>query len=81
MAVRLKDAQKNLMDTEQALSASQRQIQKVREEMKQTHQLFLDKMITPQGFSELYNPAEARLNKLLAELPKLEVDVTRLKVD
>ena len=78
---RLKNAQKHLADTEQALTALQRQIQKVREEMKQTHQLFLNKLITPQGFSDLYNPAEAQLNQLLAELPKLEADVSRLKVD
>ena len=75
------DAKKNLVDTEQALSALQRQIQKVRDEMKQNHQLFLDKLITPQGFANLYNPAEERLNQLLGELPKLEADVARLKVD
>jgi site-specific DNA recombinase len=81
VAVRLDDAKKNLVDTEQALSALQRQIQKVRDEMKQTHQLFLDRHLTAQGFADLYNPAEQRLNQLLAELPKLEADVARLKVD
>jgi len=81
VAIRLNDAKKNLVDTEQALSALQRQIQKVREDMKQNHQLFLDKLITPQGFANLYNPAEERLNQLLSELPKLEADVARLKVD
>ena len=49
--------------------------------MKQTHQLFLDKIITPQGFGDLYNPAEERLNQLLGELPKLEADVARMKID
>ena len=49
--------------------------------MKQTHQLFLDKLITPQGFRDLYNPAEERLNQLLGELPKLEADVAGLKVN
>jgi len=81
VAIRLIDAKKNLVDTEQALSALQRQIQKVRDEMKQNHQLFLDKLITPQGFANLYNPAEQRLNQLLGELPKLEADVARMKVD
>ena len=64
-----------------ALKALQRQIQKVRDDMKQNHQLFLDKLITPQGFANLYNPAEQRLNQMLGELPKLEADVCRLKVD
>jgi site-specific DNA recombinase len=81
VAIRLNDAKKNLVDTEQALAALQRQIQTVREDMKQTHQLFLDKIITPQGFGDLYNPAEQRLNQLLGELPKLEADVARMKID
>jgi site-specific DNA recombinase len=81
VAIRLNDAKKNLVDTEQALAALQRQIQKTRDDMKQTHQLFLDKVLTSQGFGDLYNPAEQRLNQLLGELPKLEADVCRLKVD
>ena len=81
VAARLTDAKKNLEENEAALAALQRQIQKVREEMKQTHQLFLDGQITPQGFGEFYKPAEARLNQLLGGLPKLEADVNRLKVN
>jgi site-specific DNA recombinase len=81
VAIRLEDAKRNLVETEEALAALQRQIQKVRENMKQTHQLFLDKLITPQGFADLYNPAEQRLNQLLAGLPKLEADVARLRVN
>jgi len=41
----------------------------------------LDKLITPQGFSDLYNPAEQQLKQLLAGLPKLEADVARMKID
>jgi site-specific DNA recombinase len=81
VAIRLDDAKRNLVDTEQALAALQRQIQKVRDDMKQSHELLLDKIITPQGFGDLYNPAEQRLNQLLGELPKLEADVARLKID
>jgi hypothetical protein len=62
------------------LTALQRQIQKVRDEMKHAYQLSLDKIITPQGFGDLYNPAERRLNQLLTELPKLEADYARLKM-
>jgi len=81
VAIRLNDAQKNLVDTEQALAALQRQIQKVRDDMNQSHELLLDKLITPQGFSDLYNPAEQQLNQLLAGLPKLEADLARMKID
>ena len=81
VAIRLNDAKKNLVDTEQALAALQRHIQKVRDEMSQTHKLYLDGGITVQGFGQFYKPAEERLNQLLAELPRLEADVCRLKVD
>ena len=81
VAIRLNDAKKNLVDTEQALAAAQRQIQKVRDEMAQTHKLYLDGGITVQGFGQFYKPAEERLNQLLGELPKMEADVARLKVD
>jgi site-specific DNA recombinase len=81
VAIRLNDAKKHRTDTEQALTALQRQIQKVRDEMTQTHKLYLEGGITVQGFGQFYKPAEERLNQLLAELPKLEADVCRLKVD
>ena len=81
VAMRLSEAKKNLEENEAALASLQRQIQKVREEMKQTHQLFLEGHITPQGFGEFYKPAEERLNQLLAGLPKQEAELNRLKVD
>ncbi len=81
VAVHLENAKENLVENEQALASLQRQIQKVRDDMKQTHELLLDKLITPQGFSDLYNPAEKRLNQLLSELPRLEAEVSRLKVE
>lgn len=59
----------------------QREIEKVRDEMKQTHRLFLDEQITAQGFGDFYKPAEVRLNQLVAELPKLEAEVDFLQVN
>ena len=81
VAVRLEDAKKNLVENEAALTSLQRQIQGVRDDMNQTRQLLRDKLITPQGFSDLYNPDEQRLNQLLGELPKLEADLARMKID
>ena len=80
VAVRLSDAKTNLEQSEAALAALQRQIQKVRDEMNQTHKLYLEGQITPQGFGQFYKPAEERLNQMLGGLPKLEADVNRLKV-
>jgi hypothetical protein len=53
----------------------------VREEMRQTHQLFLDKHISGGGFRDLYGPAEERLRQLNSELPKLEAEVDFLKIN
>jgi hypothetical protein len=49
--------------------------------MHQTHQLYLNKQISGDGFRELYGPAEERLKQLHIELPKLEAEVAHLKVN
>jgi len=49
--------------------------------MHQTHQLYLHKQISGDGFRDLYAPAEERLNQLQNELPKLEAEVDFLKVN
>ena len=81
IATHMSEAKRNIAEKEQVLAALQRQAVKVREEMKQTHQLYLDGQITPQGFGQFYKPAEERLNQLCAELPKLEAEVAYLKVN
>ena len=52
--------------------AHQKELQKVRDEMKQTRRLYLEGQITAQGFGDSYKPAEVRLNQLVAELPRLQ---------
>jgi site-specific DNA recombinase len=81
IAGHLKEAARNLAEKSDLLDAHQREIQKVRDEMKRTHQLYIQEQITPQGFGDFYKPAEERLNQLLAELPKLEAEVDFLKVN
>jgi site-specific DNA recombinase len=77
----LQAAGKNLTDKQGSLDAHQRELQKVRDEMKQTHRLYVDGHITPQGFGEFYKPAEQRLNQLASELPKLQAEVDFLKIN
>ena len=81
IAAHMTEAKRNVTEKEEALAAQERQIQKVRDDMKQTHQLYLDGHVTAQGFGQFYKPAEERLNQLLAELPKLEAEVAYLKVN
>jgi len=77
----LQVAGRNLSEKEALLEAHQRELQKVRDEMKQTHRLFVEGQITSQGFGDFYKPAEERLNQLQAELPKLQAEVDFLKVN
>ncbi len=77
----LEEAHRNLAEKSALLETHQREIQKVREEMRQTHQLYLQKQISGDGFRDLYAPAEERKNQLEAELPKLEAEVDFLKVN
>jgi chemotaxis regulatin CheY-phosphate phosphatase CheZ len=51
------------------------EIQKAREEMRQTHQLYLKQQISGDGFRDLYDPAEEHLKQLNTELPKLEAEI------
>lgn len=80
LKIHFEEAKRNLSHREQALAAHERAIQEVRDQMRKTHQLFLDGSVTSQGFGQFYKPAEERLNQLLAELPKLQAEVSHLKV-
>ena len=81
IAGHLEAANRNLTEKSELLGTHQREIVKMREEMHQTHQLYLHKQISGDGFRDLYTPAEERLNQLLTELPKLEAEVDFLKVN
>jgi site-specific DNA recombinase len=75
-------AAERILEQKSALRAThQREIQKVREEMHQTHQIYLKRQISGDGFRDLYAPAEERLKQLSAELPMLEAEVDVLKVN
>lgn len=81
VAGHLTNASQNLAQKQELLAAHEREIQKVRDEMKRTYQLYQDGTITSQGFGDFYKPAEERLNALRAELPKLQAQVDVLKVN
>lgn len=77
----LQAADQNLTEKQTMLDAHQRELQGVRDEMKQTHRLYVEGQITAQGFGDFYKPAEVRLNQLVSELPKLQAEVDFLKVN
>jgi site-specific DNA recombinase len=81
MATRLRQSEETLKEKEALVAVHQQTIQKIRDEMKQTHRLYVEGNITSQGFGEFYKPAEERLNQLMAELPKLEGEVDAMRVN
>ena len=81
LVTNIAQAEQTLRDKVTLIGTHQQSIQKVRDEMKQTHRLYVEGQITPQGFGDFYKPAEERLNQLLVELPKLQADVDLLKVN
>lgn len=81
IAAHLIEANQTIADKEKLLTTHQQAIEKVRTEMRGTHQLYLDGSITSQGFGEFYKPAEERLNQLIKELPKLQAEMDYLRVN
>ncbi len=80
IAARLASARQGLEEKEARLTVHQREIQKVREEMTRTHRLYLDGQIPLESFGGYHKPLEAQLLQLQNELPKLEAEVTHLKI-
>lgn len=74
-------AGESLKEKEALIATHEQSIQKVKDEMKQTHRLYVEGHITPQGFGDFYKPAEERLNQLVVELPKLQAEVDLLKIN
>jgi site-specific DNA recombinase len=81
VAGHLMNAQKNLVEKEQLVQVQKSEIAKVREQMKQTHEIYLARQITVEGFGELYKPLEERLTALQTELPRLEAEIDSMKVN
>jgi site-specific DNA recombinase len=79
IAGHLQAADRNLTEKSDLLATHQQEIQKVRDEMQQIKQLYLQKQISGDGFRDFYTPIEERMNQLNAKLPKLEAEVNWLK--
>jgi site-specific DNA recombinase len=76
----LESANQNLADKKNRLEAHNRQIEKVRTEMRKTYQLYQEDQITPEGFGKIYKPLEDQERALTAELPKLQAEVDAIEM-
>jgi hypothetical protein len=81
IARHLLNAKSNLAEKEHLLQVQKGEIAKVREQMKQTHELYLARQISVEGFGDIYKPLEERLTGLQSELPKLEAEIDGLKIN
>jgi chromosome segregation ATPase len=73
-------AREGMAEREARLSAHQTEIQKVRDQMARTHQLYLDGQIPLASFGGFHKPLEERLRQLQDEQPRLEAELAHLKV-
>jgi site-specific DNA recombinase len=76
----LNSANQNLTDRKNRLEAHNRQLEKVRTEMRKTYQIYQADQITPEGFGTIYKPLEAQEKALTAELRKLQAEVDAIEM-
>ena len=81
VAKHLQNAGEAVAEKEQLLAVQKKEVEKVREEMARTHKLYLAGQIPLEGFGEFYNPLQDRLTQLQTEIPKLEAEITHLKIN
>ncbi len=79
LAKGLSDADENLKQREQLLLTHRQAVEKARQDMRKTYDLYLAGQLSVQGFGDLYRPVEERVRQLETELPKLEAEVGGLQ--
>jgi site-specific DNA recombinase len=76
----LANADGHLSEKKQRLAAHDKQLERVRTEMRKTYQLYQADQVSPDGFGKLYRPLEDQERSLAAELPKLQGEVDALEM-
>ena len=76
----LQKADETLCEKQERLEIHRRELQKVKNEMQKTHQLYLADALSVDGFAGIYKPLEEQQRKLADELHKLEAEIDVLKV-
>jgi len=76
----LLNANQHLSDKKARLGAHDRNLEKVRLEMRKVYQLYQTDQITPEGFGKLYRPLEDQEKSLASELPKLQGEIDAMEM-
>ncbi|MDD3926743.1 MAG: recombinase family protein [bacterium] len=53
---------------------------KIKQEMDKTYKLYLDDMISSEGFGERYKPLEERLSQIQDQIPEIQAEIDFLKI-
>lgn len=70
----------HLADKKELLIVHERQLEKIRVEMRKVYQLYQNDQIDPEGFGKLYRPLEDQERSLSIELAKLQGEVAALQM-
>ena len=76
----LQEATNNTTEKESVLVEHQKKIQKVQEDIRRTHELYLQGQIAVERFGEFNKPLEEQLQQLQGEAARLQADVDFAKV-
>lgn len=68
----IEQADATLIEKRELLAALKAEVGRVQEDMDQTYRLYLDGVISSQGFGERYKPLEERRNQIREELPRVQ---------
>ncbi len=81
VAEHLKKADEHLGEKEKLLQSLQEKHSQLQGEIQRVYQLYVDKKIDGDGFSQFYKPLEERKRQMDEELPRLQAEVDLLKIN
>ena len=77
----LHNAEEGIKEKKELLATLERSHQKLKQEMDETYQLYIDKQITSEGFGKRYLPMEEKEKQLEEEIPRMQAEIDLLKIN
>ncbi|HEY3377482.1 MAG TPA: recombinase family protein [Armatimonadota bacterium] len=76
----LERADQTVHDKDELLQTLYTEERRLRAEMDQVYRLYIDKLITPNGFGDRYKPMEERLAQIDEQIPEVQAEIDFLKI-
>ena len=77
----LEKAHTTIDEKTQIVETLTKEFERVKVEAEKVYRLYIDDKLTPDQFSERYQPLDERKKQIEAEIPKAEADLSLLKID